>query len=239
MDHIAVPRCADMPQAVHTIRTVPLDNLRDAGWLESCLLPFLGLNDEMLHEFPRDLYPWCGHGLKSWQYPIQFSHYLVHLSTLGIATYAEVGCRHGGTFIITVEYLKRFGDLRRAAAIDLQDSATLRDYAALQDFDYLVDSSQSPPVLAYLNETMWDLVLIDGDHSLSGCLHDYAAVKNTARRIALHDIGNDACGGVVQVWKLIEGVMPANRLFTRLDQYSDVNDRTGRQFLGLGIVDFT
>jgi Methyltransferase domain len=239
MDQAVIPRCNGLRQAVLTLRTVAIEQLRDADWLESCLLPFLGLNDEMLHEYPQGLYPWCGHGLKSWQYPNQFANYLRHLSALGIETYAEIGARHGGTFIITVEYLKRFGTLRKAAAIDIADSANLRDYADMQDFDYLVASSQSPEVLAYLASTHWDLVLIDGDHSMQGCAHDYAAAKNTARRVALHDIASSACGGVVQVWKLIEAAMPAERLFTQVQQYEEVSMRTGRGFLGLGIVDFT
>ncbi len=239
MDQMAIPRCADLRQAVLTLRNAPLADLQDASWLESCLLPFLGLNDEMLHEYPVDLYPWCGQGLKSWQYPIQFSRYLAHLSTLGIETYAEIGCRHGGTFVITVEYLKRFGTIRHAAAIDIESSPTLDEYAGMQAFDYLVTSSRSPEAVRYLTGTPWDLVLIDGDHSLQGCLHDYAVMKNVARRIALHDIASDACGGVVQVWNLIEGAVPAKRLFKQVQQYEEVHARTGRSFLGLGIVDFT
>lgn len=229
----------DVAQAVATLREASLYNLRDAGWLENELLPHLGLNNEMLHEFPTVLYPWCGHGLRSWQYPSQFSRYLLHLSGLGISNYAEIGCRHGGTFIITVEYLKRFGNLAQAAAIDIVRSPIIEAYARFQAFDYLVASSRSPEVLRYLTQHTWDLVLIDGDHSMEGCLHDYCSVRNAARRIALHDIASDVCGGVVQVWKFIEGIVPARRLFTQLQQYDDVQTRTGRNYLGIGVVDFS
>lgn len=234
-----VPLCADVTEAVLTLRHAPLEDLSRAEWLEECLLPFLGLNDECIHEFPTALYPWCGHGLRSWQYPTQFSRYLSHLSRLGIETYAEIGCRHGGTFIITVEFLKRFGTLRKVAAIDLEASPILQDYANMQPFDYMVASSRSPDVVRYLNQAMWDLVLIDGDHSLSGCAHDYSAVRNCARRIALHDIASDACGGVVQVWEHIEGVMPRKRVFKQVQQYDEVKARTGRSFLGIGVLDFS
>src|ERR1700753_2886539 len=157
MDQHTVPRCTDLHQAVRTLRQAPLESLLDVDWRDSCMLPFLGLNDEMIHEYPEELYPWCGYGLKSWQYPNQFAGYLRHLATLDIQTYAEIGARHGGTFIITVEYLKRFGTLRKAAAIDVQESANLHEYAALWPFDYLVASSRSTEVLAYLAATRWDL----------------------------------------------------------------------------------
>jgi hypothetical protein len=102
-----------------------------------------------------------------------------------------------------------------------------------------VASSRSPDVRNYPAESDWDLILIDGDHSLEGCLHDYCAVRDSARRIALHDIVSDACGGVVRVWQFIERVVPANRLFTQVQQYDDVRTRTGRSFLGIGLVDFS
>src|SRR2546430_1320768 len=58
--------------------------------LETLLLE-LGLNDEGLNEFPSSLHPFCGHGLRIWQYPSQFSKYLAHVSTLGVRSYLEIG----------------------------------------------------------------------------------------------------------------------------------------------------
>lgn len=236
MPQTALPH-EDVAHAVATLRAASLENLRDPGWLEYELLPHLGLNDEMQHEFPTTLYPWCGHGLKSWQYPNQFSRYLRHLGDLGIRSYVEIGCRHGGTFIITVEYLRRFGDLSQVAAIDIMRSPIVEAYAEFQAFDYLVASSRSPEALQFLAQVPWDLALIDGDHSMEGCWHDYCAVRNTTRRIALHDIASDVCGGVVQVWKLIEAVVPGHRLLTQQQQYDEVRARTGRSYLGIGVVD--
>src|SRR5438045_1902366 len=76
--------------------------LEDARLLETDLLPQLGLNNERLNEFPVALYEHTGNGLLYWQYPNQFSKYLVHLSKYKIESYFEIGVRHGGTFIITV-----------------------------------------------------------------------------------------------------------------------------------------
>ncbi len=83
------------------------------------LLPALGLNDEGLHEFPAALHPHCGQGLRIWQYPIQFAPYLARLATLGVRSYLEIGIRHGGSFVATVEVLGRCHPLEAAWAIDI------------------------------------------------------------------------------------------------------------------------
>src|SRR5438045_9414320 len=61
--------------------------LTDAFLLETNLLPRLGLNNERLEEFPEELYNCSGHGLLYWQYPNQFSKYLVELSKYRIESY--------------------------------------------------------------------------------------------------------------------------------------------------------
>ena len=65
------------------------------------LLPTFGMNDEILNEMPAEFSEHFGKGVKFWQYPNQFAPYLKHLSTLKIDSYLEVGCRWGGTFILT------------------------------------------------------------------------------------------------------------------------------------------
>ncbi len=104
----------DVGQAVAELRAAPIDLLLNEDWLEREFLLRLGLNDEMLEEFPAALYPWCGRGVKSWQYPRQFSRYLRFLADKQIQSYVEIGSRHGGTFIITAEYLDRFAGLHHA-----------------------------------------------------------------------------------------------------------------------------
>jgi precorrin-6B methylase 2 len=55
-----------------------------------------------------------------WQYPNQFSKYLAELAAHPVDRYLEIGVRHGGTFVITVEYLSRFHPVREAIAVDLE-----------------------------------------------------------------------------------------------------------------------
>lgn len=226
----------DVAQAVAELRAAPLELLLNEDWLERDFLLRLGLNDEMLEEFPAELYSCCGHGLKSWQYPRQFSRYLRFLAGHEIRSYVEIGSRHGGTFIITVEYLDRFAAVGRACAIDLEESPILRRYREeFRDFDYHIGSSQEPPGREILRAG-WDLALIDGDHSREGCWADYQNLKDRARIVALHDIVNDNCPGVGEVWRHIRSIMPATRVFEQIDQYREAHERTGKRFLGIGAV---
>jgi len=226
----------DIAQAVAELRAAPLELLLNEDWLERDFLLRLGLNDEMLEEFPVELYSCCGHGLKSWQYPRQFSRYLRFLTSRNIRSYVEIGSRHGGTFIITVEYLDRFAAIGRACAIDLEESPILRRYQQeFRDFHYHIGSSQEPSGREMLRAG-WDLALIDGDHSRQGCWADYQTLKDNARTIALHDIVNDNCPGVGEVWRHIRSIMPAARVFEQVDQYREAYERTGKRFLGIGAV---
>ncbi|MCX7367586.1 MAG: hypothetical protein NTX90_01535, partial [Alphaproteobacteria bacterium] len=156
----------DIAQATHEIRNAPLERLADANWLEDWLLLRLGLNNEMLHEFPQSLLPWCGHGVMSWQYPRQFSKYLVWLSQRKIGNYVEIGARRGGTFIITVEYLRRFNPIENALALDIVEQPIMRAYAeSAQGCSYVILDSKSVAAKKLLQSRYWDLALIDGDHS--------------------------------------------------------------------------
>jgi len=189
----------------------------------------LGLNNELLHEFPSHLYPWCGHGVRSWQYPNQFSAYLVYLSGLELETYLEVGCRHGGTFIITVEYLKRFKRLKKAVAVDMIDSPIMRDYLSRHDegshCEYRIMSSRSREFLEQVASQPYDLCLIDGDHTYRGVLNDFLAVRGTARYLAFHDVVSSACPGVVKLWAEFKAFQSADRVVDFTAQYDEVTSR--------------
>lgn len=233
-------REGDVAGAITMLRTASLRELRDEAFLREEFLLALGLNGEALHQFPEGLYPWCGKGIRSWQYPIQLAPYLVFLSGRDIRSYVEIGCRHGGTFIIVVEYLRRFSDLYRAAALDLTQAIIMESYARqTSGVEYRIGDSQTPEVKAWLDSVPWDLAFVDGDHSHEGCASDYDAVKRRSKLVALHDIASSECAGVVHTWAGIKRVMPEARLFEAVDQYREVRDRTGAPWLGIGVVDFS
>jgi hypothetical protein len=228
----------DVAGAIGMIRAAPLRDLANERFLVEEFLPQLGLNGEILEEFPEQLYPWCGHGIRSWQYPVQFARYLRFLAGQRIRSYVEIGCRFGGTFIIVVEYLRRFEDLSLAVAMDITPTDAMARYAASTDgVQYRVGDSADPLAVAYLGSRRWDLAFIDGDHSYAGCRSDFMAVKNHARLVGLHDIANAHCPGVVQNWQEISAILPRARLFEAVDQYADVRARTGKTFLGIGVAE--
>src|SRR5690349_11748985 len=61
-------------QRVALIREMDQQQLSRPENIEALLLQ-LGLNDEAMHEIPESLHPYCGQGLRIWQYPNQYSRY--------------------------------------------------------------------------------------------------------------------------------------------------------------------
>jgi hypothetical protein len=230
----------DVDGAIALIRNASLRELRSESFLKEEFLLMLGLNGENLAEFPQELYPWCNKGIRSWQYPIQFAEFLVHLSEMKIRSYVEIGCRFGGTFIILVEYLRRFMDLEMAVAIDIVRSDIMTEYAGRTvGVTYKIASSRDAETVSYLGSNRWDFAFIDGDHSYEGCVADFNSVRQTTKIIGFHDISSVACPGVVRAWQEIKNVVPRNRLFEAVDQYNDVRERTNNTYLGIGLVNFT
>jgi hypothetical protein len=224
----------EIDQAVYEIRKAPLERLTDKSWLENWLLLRLGLNNEILHEFPKFLYPWCGHGIMSWQYPSQFSKYLVWLSQRKIGNYVEIGARRGGTFIITVEYLRRFNPIEHALAMDIVEQPIMRAYTkTAEGCSYALLDSKSAEAKTLLQSRYWDLALIDGDHSASGFWSDFAVLRDHSRIVAAHDVASDLFPHLKQFQAAVTRLLPTHKVFSALDQYDEVKARTGKSFLGL------
>jgi methyltransferase family protein len=231
------PRSID-DRAARLIREASLSELRDAAFLERELLPRLGFNDELLHEFPSSLYPHTGRGLLHWQYPNQFSKYLAELSRLEIETYLEIGVRHGGTFVITVEYLSRFRPVRKAIGVDLERPPGLVRYAKSRPGATVLEADSQTEEFRELvrAEGPFDLVLIDGDHSEAGCRRDFETVSDHARIIVFHDIVSDPVPGVGAVWREVKQTYPDRFRFLEFtDQYPELAEQ-GKSYLGIGVA---
>ena len=223
---------------VDLIRDAALSDLRNADYLERELLPRLGLNDEQLAEFPEFLYPHTGRGLLHWQYPSQFSKYLVELSGQRIETYLEIGVRHGGTFVITMEYLHRFHPLRKAVAVDLEGTPGLVRYAgSRRNVLLMAANTQTQGFREWVRSAApFDLVLIDGDHSANGCRNDFETVADHARIIVFHDIVSDVVPGVREVWREVKATHSDRYRFLEFtDQYPELAER-GNSYLGIGMA---
>lgn len=229
----------DLAGGLKLIRELPLDSLRSTEFIERELLPKLGFNDELVHEQSRSLAPYFGGGFgwRIWQYPNQFSKYLVELSRHKIKSYAEIGCRFGGTFILTVEYLARFNpDFGTALAVDLiEKSPALQEYEKHRRIEYFCGSSSGEEFARFVRNARFDLALIDGDHEFDGVMADFNVMKWRTKRMAFHDVTSKVCPGTTHFWSACKAFLESDFEFAEfVEQYPDVP--AGGPFLGIGVM---
>ncbi|HEY0511089.1 MAG TPA: class I SAM-dependent methyltransferase [Thermoanaerobaculia bacterium] len=199
----------------------------------AALIPELGLNDEAIEEIPAHLHPWCGQGLRIWQYPNQFGRYLADLAGRRISSYLEIGVRHGGTFVATVEILGRFHPLDRAVGVDVIPCPSLVEYGRRNPrAEFLCANTQSPEFARRLDERgRFDLVLIDSLHEERQCRAEFETVRERAAIVAFHDIASVRYPGVAKVWSEVRAAGEHDCVeFT--DQYESV----GASYMGLGVA---
>lgn len=221
------------------IRRASLEQLRDEAFLAEELLPQLGLSGDAAELYPDELQPHAGAGLHHWQYPSQFSKYLVELSRHRIGSYLEIGVQHGGTFAITVEYLQRFAPLNAAYAVDVNRVPSLKVYAAEnRAVRVLREDSSSGQFAEFVRRTgPLGLVFIDGDHSEAACRRDFETVIDHAPLIAVHDIVDAGWPGVARVWQAVKREYASRFDFQEFtDQYAQVQGRFQRPSLGIGLA---
>ena len=222
------------------LRSADPEALRDAHRLEHEILPTLGINDDMPDLFPPGFEEaHLGHGLRYWQYPCQLAPYLVFLSRLPIRRYMEIGVQHGGTFVLTTEYLDRFQPVERAIAVDVMQIRSLRDYEQQRPgVSFVIENSQSERFARRVaGEAPLDLVLIDGDHSREAVRRDWETVHPHAKVVAFHDIVDAYSPGVVETWGEIRREHAGEWEFHEFaEQYPEVLERTGAPHLGLGVA---
>lgn len=216
---------------ISLIRAQTPDFLQDAGNLEQ-LLPELGLNDEGLDEFPAHLRRYCGAGLLVWQFPCQFAPYLARLATLGVRSYLELGIRHGGSFVATVEILDRCSPLDYAVGVDIIPCVSMAAYHALNPratFQCVNTQGAEFAALMAKLETV-DLVFIDSHHEADQCRREFQTLATRANMIAFHDISNRGCPGIGEVWHEIAASGDWHcESFTR--QYDDSGP-----YMGIGLA---
>ncbi len=223
---------------IKIIRESKKEELKDFSFVENMLCE-LGLNDEELFNFPEKLIKYTGKGLQSWQYPSQFGKYLIKLTDYKINSYIEIGAKHGGTFIITTEYLNKFNLINKAIAIDLFSIKGVNEYKKSNSFckSYAINSRSLKFKNLIERHGPFDLALIDGDHSYEGCKSDFLTMKNHCKILAFHDIVGMGVPGVVKLWnELKDKYSDEYDFFEFIDQYSEVKDKTNKTWLGLGLA---
>jgi cephalosporin hydroxylase len=222
---------------IKLIKESNLEDLKNNDYLENLIIK-LGFNTEILREQPKIVTD-NGGGLLIWQYPNQFSKYLSLLSEQKIKSYIEIGCRWGGTFVLTNEYLKKvlFNSMKKSVAIDVIDSPVLNYCISNNETQFIKIDSHSQEFKNYMNNNYFDLIFIDGDHTYNGVKSDYEITKNSGKIFVFHDIINDMCPGVVLLWnELKNNENDKYNFFEFTEQYEDVWNSTQQKFLGIGVA---
>ena len=220
---------------VQLIKESDLNDLKNSDYLEG-LIVNLGFNTEILREQPQIVKD-NGGGLLIWQYPNQFSKYLCLLNAQNVSSYIEIGCRWGGTFVLTNEYLKRFNNVTKSVAVDIIDSPVLNYCMLNNETQFIKVNSQSQEFAGYMKNNKFDLIFIDGDHSYEGVKSDYEICKNSGKIYVFHDIVNSVCPGVVTFWNELKiNEQNAYDFYEFTEQYEDVWNDTHQTFLGIGVA---
>lgn len=207
------------------------------------IIPTFGMNDECPNELPTKFSSYYGWGIKTWQYPNQFSKLLYYLKDKTIKSYFEIGVRHGGTFILMNEVLLKNNPYLESHALDLiPQSEILEIYQnkfRTHPFSYHRADSHDTYVFGKLGDRRddcigkkIDLVFIDGCHSYHCVKRDYlVALMLGAKYIVFHDIVNVVTTGCENLWNEIKNVHKIYHEFT--DQYEDVDGN----YMGIGVIE--
>jgi hypothetical protein len=234
-------------EKVAAIRSLTPEQCLDADYLENDFVPLLGLNDELLNDYPKELRSHYGSGLHLWQYPNQLAKFLVWMSgnVREIRCYMEIGCRWGGMFILVSEWLRKHSVyMQTAIAVDIISPTPLIDeYFKLLNANpgdqhkiepvYIREFSTSKEFKRVVERLKPDFVFIDGDHTLRGALSDHMLVRDFARIIVHHDVHSDTCTDTTMLWNVLRQL--ERHEFTCcqfVDQYKSV----GKNINGFGVM---
>lgn len=224
-------------EAVAFIRGTSVEDLLNVTYLEHVLIPNLGLNPEINHQYPPFLTNYTLKGIKTSQYPNQLAKFLIFLSTIKHNRYLEIGVRFGGTFLIIHEYLLAIGQpIEFSVGIDIEFTLQMGRYMV----DYVPATSNymlgAHP--KYEDLPPFDVCFIDGDHSLPGVMADFETVKKHCVYVVFHDICyTKYIDGLQHFWKSMKYFHHPDNIWEFTDQYESVNSGIeGMSYLGFGIV---
>jgi hypothetical protein len=226
---------------VEAFRAIPDDLIYDEVYLEKFILEKAGLNNEFLWHYPTELKQYCGKGLLIWQSPKQFSKYMIWLlkNAKNYASYLEIGCRWGGTFIVTCEVLCRANPkFKYAIACDLMEKTPfIERYMEIckdSGFEiiYFQGSSISEEFTHLIKEKKPEISFIDGDHKMFGVLQDHILVREHSSVIVHHDITSDTCDDVTLLWNSFKKLEKDMNAVEFTEQYPEIRGK----YFGIGVL---
>ena len=159
-------------------------------------------------------------GREASQQPLELERFADILTQKRVASYLEIGARHGDTFYEIVRSLPKHG---LYVAVDLPNSVWGSNWSMdclidcveelqAQGYNahYVLGDSKSAEVVEMIHALgRFDAVLIDGDHRYDGVFADFSNYGD-AKIVAFHDISGEGlmCGEnpveVPRFWKEIK-----------------------------------
>jgi cephalosporin hydroxylase len=155
------------------------------------------------------------------------------------SSYLEIGCRWGGTFIVTCEILSRANpNFKWAITADLiEKTPFVERYMEITknsgfDVMYFQGSSTSEDFIRIVKEQQPEISFVDGDHRIAGALQDHMLVREYSEIIVHHDISSDTVPETTLLWNSLKKLESGRKAVEFTDQYQP---QKGKYF-GIGVL---
>lgn len=187
-----------LERVVREIENAKVEELSHGTFLETKIRQ-IGLRHDGRGLYGVDVNDMNFHAPGLWQIPRQLAEAMVLLASQRIASFLEVGTCDGFTFSFMTACLSRLNPGLKATTIDIASSLPASARIVFKGpVEFLAGMTSDA-----FAEEVFDLVLIDGNHSYEWVSRDYQNVGRQARLCMFHDINDRFCGDdtVPKFWK--------------------------------------
>ncbi|QND57593.1 class I SAM-dependent methyltransferase [Mesorhizobium huakuii] len=187
-----------LERIVREIEDVKVEALSHGTFLETKIRQ-IGLRHDRRGIYGDDVSDMNFHAPGLWQIPRQLAEAMVLLASQRIVSFLEVGTCDGFTFSFMAACLSRLNPGLKATTIDIAPSLPACSRIAFKTPVKFLSGKTSDAFA----EDVFDLVLIDGNHSYEWVARDYQNVGRQARLCMFHDINDRLCGDdtVPKFWR--------------------------------------